>query len=110
MSKKIKVICKRAGEAATIADFTDDIVEEYQQYVGGYIECIPFPSLPDIAFVVNDEGKLRNLPANVLLPEYMDVLCGDIVVVGTNTARGEFIGLTPAQISKVQAYFDKYSV
>ena len=33
-----------------------------QEFVGGYVECITFPN-GDL-LIVNEEGKLRNLPLN----------------------------------------------
>ena len=33
-----------------------------QDFVGGYVECITFPN-GDV-LIVNEEGKLRNLPLN----------------------------------------------
>lgn len=35
-------------------------LEEMQKYVGGFIECIEFPD--GRTLVVNEEGKLENLP------------------------------------------------
>ena len=37
-------------------------LKEAQDFVGGYVECITFPN-GDV-LIVNEEGKLRNLPLN----------------------------------------------
>jgi hypothetical protein len=43
-------------------------LEEMQAYVGGLIEIIPLDGdvLEDKLLVVNEEGKLENLPLNIL--------------------------------------------
>lgn len=38
-------------------------LEELQEYVGGYIECIPF--FNDLLLIVNENGKLDNFEENV---------------------------------------------
>ena len=37
-------------------------LKEAQKFVGGYVEGIPFPNGDYL--IVNEEGKLRNLPLN----------------------------------------------
>ena len=37
-------------------------LKEAQDFVGGYVECITFPN-GDL-LIINEEGKLRNLPLN----------------------------------------------
>ena len=61
-------------------DFT---LEELQSFVGGYIEIV---SLNDMFLVVNEEGKLNNLPVNAnatALWEQVygktDVIVGDVL-------------------------------
>ena len=41
----------------------DPTLKEAQEFVGGYVEGITFPN--GVYLIVNEEGKLRNLPLNV---------------------------------------------
>lgn len=64
------------------SDFT---LEELQYYVGGYIQVVPFPD--GTMIVLNEEGKLENLPINPGATEvwikhygYADVMVGPALV------------------------------
>ncbi len=45
---------------------TNFTLEELQQYVGGYIEILHPPSKYNAILIINEEGKLLNLPLNPL--------------------------------------------
>ena len=52
-----------AAEFKIIEDSKDEPnLKEAQKFVGGYVEGIPFPNGDYL--IVNEEGKLRNLPLN----------------------------------------------
>ena len=54
-------------------------LEELQQFVGGYIEIVPIKN--GRFMVVNEEGKLSNLPFNLLASaEYNEIVRGDSIV------------------------------
>lgn len=67
-TKKLIVILPNG--TAVALDAKDPItLEELQFMVGGYIETVPTLNLPEmngrrIIMVVNEEGKLKNLPRN----------------------------------------------
>ena len=51
------------NEFKIIADAKDEPkYKEVSDFVGGYVECITFPN--GEVLIVNEEGKLRNLPLN----------------------------------------------
>ena len=53
----------KASEFKIITDQKDEPdLETAQKFVGGYVEGIPFPNGDYL--IVNEEGKLRNLPLN----------------------------------------------
>lgn len=62
----------------------DGSLEAYQKEVGGYIETIPTTSIPFI-LLINEEGKLRHLPENILAtkltPLKMDYIVGNALLV-----------------------------
>ena len=68
-----------------------------QKQVGGYIDTAPIPHWPGMIMILNDEGKLRNLPPNTKatilagLAPY-DFAVGPVVIVKTDNE--EFAGMT----------------
>ena len=85
---------------------TDGSLTELQNLVGGYIEA---PCLfPDVDIIINEEGKLMNLPYNRWLShngKFIDILVGNIVIIAHDD-EGETIGLTEEQILKYTAIFN----
>lgn len=63
-------------------------LKELQSYVGGYIETLPVATSQ--LMIVNEEGKLLNLPINKRATEIaiencvLDVIVGDILICLTN--------------------------
>lgn len=61
-----------AGEVELIGQSSEELVlRDMQQWVGGYIEvvpCVPFlgPSVRDVRMVLDEEGKLKDKPCNVI--------------------------------------------
>lgn len=81
--EKVTVIVKEPGKAAKIVKDFPNTLREYQKTVEGYIESVPFPGHDDdIDIVMNDEGKVMHLDANIFVPEYKDIFVGTLVVVG----------------------------
>ena len=71
----------------SIEEFVTDklSLESLQRHVGGFIQLLPRPEDFGIkttgVVYVNEDGKLRNLPANPLVaPSSYDVLLGNILV------------------------------
>lgn len=59
-------------------------LEEMQSAVGGYIEILDIGHAKDHFFmIVNEEGKLRNLPINMTATALakIDLIVGDVLVV-----------------------------
>ena len=63
MGKKIKCIVKRPDEQFGHVTWVSDSLENLQKTVGRYIETV---SIDDhkLVLIVNEEGKLRNMPYN----------------------------------------------
>lgn len=73
---------KTNGEITNVTpkNGTDYKYEELKEFVGGYIEIVPINDHE--IMVVNEEGKLNNLPVNhiaSLLYKY-DIICGNVLV------------------------------
>ena len=61
------------------ANGTDYTLDELQKLVGGYIEVIPAREKGYI-LVINEEGKLENLPYNGRATELADIYLWDYIV------------------------------
>lgn len=77
---KIKAIIKRPDEEFGHMTNISKRLENLQNTVGGYIECVS-PD-PRIVIICNEEGKLIGLEPNMKIPG--DVLCGTIIVAGVS--------------------------
>jgi hypothetical protein len=73
----MKIVIKRPGEPAEAMDISDSL-EKWQELVGGYIECVSLT--PHMAMIVNEEGKIKNLPKN--FPWRDDYIVGNALFVG----------------------------
>ena len=73
---------KANGEKAEVTpkNGTDFTLDELQSFVGGYIEIIWLT--PDEIMVVNEEGRLLDLPENDIASNLyeVDVIVGDVLV------------------------------
>ena len=67
-----------------IADSKDEPdLKAAQEFVGGYVEGIPFPNGDYL--IVNEEGKLRNLPLNEEATKlWKDTFDNDNYITGRN--------------------------
>lgn len=95
MDDKVSVIFKKPYENP-IEMQVEDKLSNWQQLVEGYIEVIRFNGR--IYIVLNEEGKLQQLPLN--MPFYNDILVGNLVFVATND-EGEFVSLTEEEKNEV---------
>lgn len=77
---KIKAIIKRPDEEFGHMTNISERLENLQNTVGGYIECVS-PD-PRIVIICNEEGKLIGLEPNMKIQG--DILCGTIIVVGVS--------------------------
>ena len=79
-AEKIHVMVKELGEKWERRE-VDNTLRAFQGLVGGYIETVTVTP-GRLVLIVNEEGKLQGMPANVLFRE--DWLVGTIVAVGVD--------------------------
>ena len=74
----------KASEFKIIEDSKDEPdLKAAQEFVGGYVEGIPFPNGDYL--IVNEEGKLRNLPLNEEATKlWKDTFDNDNYITGRN--------------------------
>ena len=70
----IQVLIKKPGHEPVYREIENSL-ESLQSIVGGYIEAIRFN---EYLLICNEEGKLKNLPANILYRN--DIIVGNIIV------------------------------
>ena len=83
-------------------------LESLQHEVGGYIEAV-YPFEDPVALIVNEEGKLENLPLNRGLYDdkgrLYDITTGTMLVVGLG--EDNFASLSPKLLEKYKAMYQQ---
>ena len=69
----MKIVVKKVGQLPEVRDIPGTL-ENIQEIVGGYIECLPIFS--NVLCVCNEEGKLLGLPVNFFFEG--DFIVGDV--------------------------------
>ena len=105
MSKDLKILVKRAGKEPTV-ETIEDTVKAKQNLVGGLIEVISYDQ--DILLICNEEGKLFNLPPNLLF-DY-DYIAGDCFFVGDDYDNAGFKDLADEQIEDLKEMIKQRSI
>ena len=81
-----KIIHSNGGDSALDLPQENQLAH-LQKAVGGYIEVVPSKQ-NGYSIVLNEEGKLQNLPINykatMLHWHTSDPLCGDVVIIRTD--------------------------
>ena len=71
----------------------EPLYELVRDTVGGYMEHIYFPGLPGYIGTVDEEGKLKNKPVNLLATRLynnpLDCLVGDVIILKYGTYKGD---------------------
>ena len=84
--------------------FIDNTLEAKQKLVGGLIEVVPYE---DVLIICNEEGKLLNMPPNLVF-EY-DYIAGNCFVIGDDYKNADFKSLTDEEIIKYREELKKRS-
>lgn len=102
-NKKIRILYKEVGKEPQIM-FVDNTLEVKQKLVGGLIEVVPYE---DVLIICNEEGKLLNMPPNLVF-EY-DYIAGNCFVIGDDYKNADFKSLTDEEILKYREDLKKRS-
>ena len=84
-------------------------LEKKQELVEGYIEYAYSDDFPDVAFICNEEGKIKGLPYNRDIGH--DIIAGNfIIIISARDEEGEDISLSDRQIEKYKKIFNEKSI
>ena len=83
-------------------------LETKQKIVGGLIECTGMVDDPDVVLIMNEEGKINNLPLNRDIG--YDIIAGTFIIAGDDIENGDFKSLTKEQVEKYKRRFDEQSI
>ena len=102
--ENIRVLVVEPGKDPEVR-VIENSLEGIQQIVQGYIECVTLRDKAgeDLVLICNEEGKIRNLPMNAMIPEIDDMIFGTFLIAGTD--RDEFASLTDEQIFEMNERF-----
>ena len=92
---KIRVIVKRPGVPGEVT-WVDNELKPLQEIVEGYIEVIKYQ---DLLIICNEEGKIQNLPENIIFGN--DIICGTVIICGAD--MDEFVSF-PWRMNKWRLY------
>lgn len=103
--KKIKAMFIDAGSCEVRIAWIPDVLEVYQEYVGGFIECVNVS--PKDVMIVNDEGLMCDLKANTIatmiywtaIGHPATHIAGNAVIVGRSGE--DFADISPSMIFKI---------
>ena len=105
--KTITAILVNPGEEPVVKEVLDDL-EALQKEVGGHIEAT-YPFEDPVGIIMNEEGKIMDLPLNRALytedGEIYDIIAGGFLIVGLGEYN--FVSLTEAQIEKYRKVFER---
>ena len=109
MGSKKRVIIKRPDEDYGHMTAISFSLENLQKTVGGPIEVVTImDSLlgEPLRMIINEEGKLRNLPYNFMFCGGRDYIVGDVIVCGLNEA-GDDLSDIPITFQEWKRILDK---
>jgi len=107
--KIIRVLVKEPYKEPYLKEI-EDTLENLQEIVGGYIECVEMPGQRNVDLYVNEEGKLDRQKGNFWLPEYEDCVVGTCFMVGADPEEGELVSITDKQVEDCKKYIKKYEL
>lgn len=80
-----------------------DSYQATKNLIGGYIEHIYPMEDSSIVFIADEEAKIKNLKPNVWIRDKRDIICGPIIVLGTD-GDDFYSSLTTLETTAVMEY------
>ena len=97
-------IIKMVNEEPSLENITSSSI---RFICNGDLEAMDFPGDDNIVIYCNEEYLLNGSMANLMLPEYNNFICDNIVICGFDKEMGTDRSLTNPEIEKVMNYIKK---
>lgn len=99
----MRVLFIEPDKKPVVKDIPNEL-RDLQEAVGGYIETLSIFN-DNVTIIINEEGKLNELPENRVLNfrDGVEPLVGNILIVGVNL--DDFADLTDEQIERYSVVF-----
>jgi hypothetical protein len=108
-TKQIKIIVKKPYQEAYV-DEIENSFDKFRNLVGcSTVEFCSFPLDRGIQMLIDEDGKMRMLAGNFMVPEFRDCIVGTCIFASYDK-DGEVIGLTEKQIQKVNKYLKDFAL
>lgn len=106
--ERIKVLIKEPGKAPEERQI-ENTLAAFQTIVGGYIEGVRI--YDDLCCYINDEGKLKNLEPNFVIPMAAgyDIVCGPAVFFRVDL-EGNETSLTLTDALKIKYFLQSCDI
>ena len=105
--KKIRVLIVEPNKAPYVKEI-ENTLESKQEIVGGWIEQLRLPK-DDAVIILNEEGKINNLPYNRALYDSdgkpIDIICGTFLICLAPPDSAEYDSLPDDLIAKYKKRF-----
>ena len=101
---ELRILLKRFGREPE-ERIIENTLRAKQLLVGGLIEVVPYE---DVLLICNEEGKLLDLPPNLIF-DY-DYIAGDCFLVGDDFENADFRSLTDEEIEEYTKKLNARSV
>ncbi|WP_028778728.1 DUF3846 domain-containing protein [Shimazuella kribbensis] len=95
----MKVIIKKPFEDYQVTEIKQ---EDFSTIVGGIAEYVPI--WRNYEMIINEEGKLDELPTNLMERPYSDCIFGNAIFVKYDSLSDEYISLTDKEIEVLKFY------
>lgn len=97
--EKIKVIVVEPEKEPYVKEIYSTLKAE-QDLVGGLIQCTPslFDENDTYDFMMNEEGKINQLPLNRYIYDKQDIVAGNLIIVKVDNEQGEFISIEDNEV------------
>lgn len=99
MANQITVVQVNVGEEPAVTSIVNEL-KDVQEIVGGYMEFMAVT--PEILLIINEEGKLKDLPTNFIIAEKEGAVVVPKEVIVGNVFFVSMAGEELASLDKVQ--------
>lgn len=98
--EKIKVIIVEPKKEPYMKEIYNTLRDK-QEIVGGLIQCVSsfFSSKTNYDFIVNEEGKMEDLPKNRIIWDGSEIIRGNMIVAKVDDSICDYVSLSDEEIN-----------